>query len=567
MHWERRQRAATDTMRRKQISMSGDRTTGSSRALGTGALTPLLILLTASLLGAQPTPDYEIRVTVVDRDIDQPVPGVPVSVFEMSGGKAPFNTRSISDSYGVVTFSLPRAGRYNFSLGSKPGYDAIDSVQQVLTAVGPTADVKMQIVRLASISGTVVDAETGDPVEGATARLLTLMPEMSDPLGLFTYEPVTTDAEGRFALELPLMVPVGLRIEAEGWEQPQRYLTEFTAEDVEQTDEGYLPAYPMGGVSKATAVPLLKSSSPVIQVPLRKTTFRRVALRFDETSCAENETFVLRVGRDTEPKENVGNVPCGEDVLLLDMLPGSSYHVELTSDGEARTRRRAEADFNVGDRNFEVHLTPRRGVDLRGRLLLTEGSAPWPEKVRVSIRDQSSYTWLAAPTDEEGRFTLANVFPGRLKVWLDQLGSTHVIQEVDLNGKELPALGNTGWFDWPGDGELRITLDDQPASLNGIVRDGRNEVSHAEVIITNWPLPDSIGEEDVTTSVEVDADGGYNFQRIPAGEYRVFAVPQERLGDLLRPGALERAASRGEKLTLGRGAAVTLDLRMVDPAR
>ena len=130
-------------------------------------------------------------------------------------------------------------------------------------------------------------------------------------------------------------------------------------------------------------------------------------------------------------------------------------------------------------------------------------------------------------------------------------------------------MGNSGWFDWPGDGELRITLDDQPASLAGIVRDGRNEVSDAEVMIASWPLLSSAvaNPDEGTTSVEVDPDGRYNFQRIPAGEYRVFAVPQERLGDLLQPGALERAASRGEKLTLGRGAAVTLDLRMVDPAR
>jgi hypothetical protein len=51
---------------------------------------------------------------------------------------------------------------------------------------------------------------------------------------------------------------------------------------------------------------------------------------------------------------------------------------------------------------------------------------------------------------------------------------------------------------------------------------------------------------------------------MPAGDYRVVAVRWEGREMLEQPGVIERLLAAGEKVTLGRGSAATLDLRVVE---
>lgn len=61
-----------------------------------------------------------------------------------------------------------------------------------------------------------------------------------------------------------------------------------------------------------------------------------------------------------------------------------------------------------------------------------------------------------------------------------------------------------------------------------------------------------------------DGAGRYRSMGLPPGDYRVLAVRRESHERLEEPGVLERLLSQAEKITLGRGSAVTLDVRVVE---
>lgn len=147
------------------------------------------------------------------------------------------------------------------------------------------------------VSGTVIDSETRQPVARAVARLIQLSnrPEIGWP-GI-----ETTDVQGRFAIKLPpARVPATLRIEPGIWTPSLHYLTKFSDDDAEKTDEDYQPVFPMGGDKPENALPLTTSSGFTLQVPLRKITYRRVALHFDATPCAQNDPGASSLQRESQ---------------------------------------------------------------------------------------------------------------------------------------------------------------------------------------------------------------------------------------------------------------------------
>lgn len=537
-------------------------------------LTALLLLHAGGMLTAQPGPRFEIRVTVVD-DLNQPVYGIDVLLqsypSEIPGAPRPerYGEYQKTDVNGVLTFSPPRAGRFLVAPGRSDNY-GMGGVVTELTPEAPAASVRMEIFRMAIVSGTLVDAETRQPVARALARLI---PLTRSP-GLGAAQSTPTDAEGRFRMSLPDVVPVTLRVEPSLWATSEHYLTEFTDDDLEKTDEDYEPVFPLGGVTEQTAPPLFLARGRTFDrgnIPVRKATYRRVVVRNRSAPCAEQETFSLRLYREDESRLDlfVERVPCGQDLLLLGMVPGSRYRLELSSHFSAadQTRRWAETDSVVGDRNLEVIIAPRRGVELRGRIVLAEGSAPWPRDLKVGLIEDG-FSRLTSPVDTEGHFALPYALLGWRAMRLAGLGEAHVIQRVTFNGKPLPVLGfGQPEFDWRGDGELVITLDDKPGTLLGEVSDGSRAVAGAEVVIAAWPLPDARNIAQGRTFLDTDTQGRYLAPRLPAGEYRVFAIPKGLRPFADQPGVYERLAARGEKVTLGRGGAVTVNLRVSDPTR
>jgi large repetitive protein len=117
-----------------------------------------------------------------------PVAGASVVVGDADGVVAE-TTTGADGRFSVV---VP-AGDYLVTVSTA---DFTGGSQAAEVAPGQTVDLAFTLVELATISGQLLDEESGDPVEGATVTVLTANP------GQFVAS-TTTDADGRYTLRVP----------------------------------------------------------------------------------------------------------------------------------------------------------------------------------------------------------------------------------------------------------------------------------------------------------------------------------------------------------------------------
>jgi hypothetical protein len=396
----------------------------------------------------------------------------------------------------------------------------------------------------------LVDADTDEAIADYPVQVLS----HDYSKGAYTarrFARAMTDKEGRFRAIGILEEEWLVAIWPPFFESEEPNLTMFTAADVEAPDEMYPVVYWPGGGTFETALPMKSSGVPVDvgTIRLRKIAYRRALVRSPE-GCKrgdEYEVWLHAMGVDRTYRSTV-NITCGRDVLLRGLIPGERYRLGVQpQSGKASTgRRTAEVFFTATDKNLELKPVLRPVADIEGRVRLAEGSSPWPAGLKLSE---------TAP-DAKGSFRFAAAPVGEFRLRITELGDRHVIQEIRLGGQPLPAKEFLS-FQWIGVGPLEITLDDKPAYLTVTT------AAKAAITLFRWPIasePDAIFEARIEVRAGVAT-------RLAAGEYRVFAVPEAARQKLEAPGVLERLMARAKKITLERGAAVTLDLETIDPDR
>ncbi len=135
--------------------------------------------------------------TVTDSSTSSPLVGVTVSTEDFSGPPNPISTTT--DASGNYSLSLPETGpgqSYDIEF-SRNGYQTeIVTGFTILDGETPVLDQQLTAVAGVTVSGFVTDVNVpGSRIEGASLL-------HTDDDG-FTYGPVTTDASGNYAIDLP----------------------------------------------------------------------------------------------------------------------------------------------------------------------------------------------------------------------------------------------------------------------------------------------------------------------------------------------------------------------------
>jgi Carboxypeptidase regulatory-like domain len=230
--------------------------------------------------------------------------------------------------------------------------------------------------------------------------------------------------------------------------------------------------------------------------------------------------------------------------------------------GSQQTRLWATADVTVDGRNVtNVVLTLQPGMSFTGRVAF-EGALPIPQdlsRVRVTLAPIQTpgitgtvSMPAAAMVDNDGRFTIASVTPGRYRVSAGAPGGWY-LGSVAIDAQEA--------LDFPLDvrpnqsvSNAIVTFTDKQTELTGTVVNDRSQpvVDYSLIIYpADKRFVTAFSRRIQTTRPATD--GRFSFRNLPAGEYRLVPVLDPEPGSWLDPAFLEQLDSGATRISLSEG--------------
>ncbi|MBZ5634331.1 MAG: carboxypeptidase regulatory-like domain-containing protein [Acidobacteriia bacterium] len=521
----------------------------------------------------------EIRGVVIEPGIEHGVPDAEIAVYELGGTPLTGLGRNIrrqagrvtTDSQGKFRFQPEQFGEYQV-IASKEGYSGNAAGANVaLSADHPSREVRFLLGRTGEITGRVVDEETGEPVVNYTIEAAGFFYKNGVPRTAGSGTLANTDNDGRFTvadLDPGRYVVVT--------HPRMRGLTRSSGTELEAQD--YEWSYWPGGRGLGSAAPITLisgGSTDVGVLKLRKAPLYRVQVAISDLNCPANERVqvsVLTVASPLTATYGSSEGACGEELLLWNFRPGS-YGLVLTH-GQEPDRSMASLTFDVVNKDLNLTASLARVTNVEGRLVAADGAGKIPfEKLKIMpveiTRTGTQFDEQPGPAsvDSEGRFQLMSRSPfGKFLIWLLTTdGAGDYVKEIRFNG--VIVTGNPITLNASAVGQsLEIVVDDQPATITGVVSDGDHPVSKPYVLLTKWPMPAELAYARPQGS-DGDDDGHFRFTELVPGEYRAIAVSQSNRDMLDEPGVLQRLLTGMETITLSRGGVQAITLKLVDPSR
>ena len=536
-----------------------------------------LAMLFSALIWAQ-TP--EIRGVVIEPGVEHGVPDAEIAIFELGGTPStPFGNQAqtlkrlagnaTTDSQGKFLFQPEQFGDYQV-VASKEGYSGKATRDNVtLSADHPSREVRFLLGRTGEITGRVLDEETGEPLVNYRLEADSFVYKNGVPRTAGSGTLANTDDDGRFIVHDldPGRYVVVTRPRMRG-------LTRFSDEERETQD--YERSYWPGGHGLDSAAPVTLisgGSTDVGTVKLRKTPLYRVQVAISDANCPADERveiLAFTVASPLTAPYASSDGACGEELLLWNFQPGS-YGLVLTH-GEELDRSMATLTFDIVNKDVNLKASLTRVSNVEGHLAAADGAKKIPfEKLKImAVPPTGTGTQqLLGPVTvgPDGRFQLMGRSPlEKFLIWLIAPDNADdYAKEIRLNGRVVTgdpiALDGSS-----GTQSLEIVVDDQPATLSGMVTDGDHSPSKPYVFLAKWPMPAGLAYAR-PQGADGDDDGQFRFTGLVPGEYRAIAVSPSNRDLLDEPGVLQRLLSDAEKITLNRGGVQAITLKLVDPSR
>lgn len=520
----------------------------------------------------------EIRGVVIEPGIEHGVPDVDITIYTLGGPVSGLGRnierqagKVITDSQGKFLFQPEKFGDYQVTAG-KEGYSGNGTrVNVTLSTEHPSREARFLLGKTGEITGRVLDEETNEPVANYTIEAVGFSYKNGVPRTAGSGTLATTDADGRFTV--PDLDPGRYVVVA----RPRmRGLTRPSETQSETRD--YEPSFWPGGHALDSAAPITLisgGSADVGTLRVRKAPLYRVHVAISDTNCPADERVrivVISFANQFTGTYGAGEAACGEAPLLWNFRPGS-YGLVLTQ-GQEPDQHIAGLRFDVVDKDVDLTASLARAAAVDGRLLAAEGAGKIPfEKLKITLVDITrtglqypGQIWIASP-DSDGRFRISNDTPfGKFLIWLispDGIGI--YAKETRFNGAVV--MGDPITLNADSTSQsLEIVVDDQPAAVTGVVMDGDHSVSKPYVLLTKWPMPADVAFLR-PQGADGDEDGNFRLTELVPGDYRAVAVSRSNRDMLDEPGVLQRLLTGTETITLGRGAAQAITLKLTNSFR
>ncbi|MEO8098789.1 MAG: carboxypeptidase-like regulatory domain-containing protein [Acidobacteriota bacterium] len=536
-----------------------------------------LLMGVAALALAQTQPVYEISGKVVEPGFGG-VPDVFVGIVDY--GSSPGEVRQFTtttDSQGAFLVKVGKPGRFNVMI-QKPGYQVSSLLQfepVLLDSSRTTANITFQATRVGQVSGRVIGDESREPL--ADFEVYLIGREGPKAFLNLNVQEAKTDAAGRFIFH---NVPPGDYITTTRPIESQRQwaLEVFKPEEAKETESGFEQTYWPGGLGAEFASPVRLTSGGFAEIGTmiaRKATLYRALLHL-RGDCVNDAPVEIRIYR--RGGAGVGGtypVPCGTDLLLLGLDPGSyTLHVYPEPAGPATKARPLESQasaivsFEIRDKNLDLEIALRRHLVMEGQWILPEGmTAKLPDSLTLGTSMEIvPGTWVSAATMERGkdnRFRMAIPAETQIIAMRSQPGLPYA-KEIRYNGapvRDAILTVNPG----AATHRLEVFLDANPGFITGTVTNGSRAISDAVIYLApetyHGEYPLSIGQGRIKSA---DTAGTFDLPDIVPGDYRILAASPEQRNKLNDTVALNTYLRSAQKITVPPGGSQVLTLRLTD---
>lgn len=494
---------------------------------------------------------------VVDSSTRQPVAGARVVYLRMDGRTAisgplfdvePKPADDQDPAAMEMAVLTDMGGNFHFHVNAPVEFQLrADSVGFVTSgqvrmeaAVSPDP-VTIELVPESTISGRVVDADTGEPVAGIGVGVdmnLNLPPGLTPMM----IKPATTDRDGLFRIEGLLPSDYRIQVAPRLGAQLDKRTDDPDFRDRENFNYGRYWYPGVGERSQAVIVTLGPGGAVEgIEIPIAKV--RTVALRGrvfggDEARAAGEVSISLNVIQHTRATGGFGVIArglfaVGEGFRIDSLLPGTYWLIAQTRSDNPADMLRASRIVEVRDRNLDdVDLVLLKGVTITGRVRLKDtedvpGQPALPaDDIEVNLRPplRAGVGGLGRGTvhPEDGSFVLESMMPDEYQVQIKKLPEGLKISEVRYNGSVAPH-GVVTLNPEASVHRLEVTLAPAPGSLSVTVTDGTRAVSGATVLMVPEPA-DEAALDYALLQTRTDADGRAIVSSLFPGTYRAIAV-------------------------------------------
>jgi hypothetical protein len=536
-------------------------------------------LLLAPAVGFAQSSSEEFRVNGVIRDAGSgaPIQGARVSLLEGRDstlqGHEDSNLAARTGIDGRFAINVPKPGVYS-ARAVADGYAAREFSR--FFSIGGRAPsaltLDFDLVRTASVSGRLLDGETGKSIPGIRIAPRTVAYDRGRATIGFQVDakPVVTDSDGAFRI-------AGLL--------PGNYLLELEPTDSAETivrgrQAGTLPQAPKyrhqwwpGGQGPEAALSLALLAGTNYSIPNMRLSLAESyrILGHLRAQCEGTDGLQISLsatrGKALYTMANA-HLPCGPDFTVVNVSPGEYDVVAIgrTAGQQVRFFRRA----TVIDRDVDLDLPASTAVAIHGQI---EVPTNFPGDLKRNLAfagefegDDGSFGGVTIRPGDDGSFEASAPSVGSVDLRLSgsPMPFPFYVSDILYNGSAVRD-GLLVLNQHAASHELRIKVSDKGAELSGKVSLKDEPFPNGKVIVMPWPLRLK-SSFPVYYIGAVNAEGTFAVGGLPPGSYRVLAVPTPAWqGTLQKPGALTAWAVKGISVDLGPSVSrnIPLDLTWV----
>jgi hypothetical protein len=514
-----------------------------------------------------------LTVKVIDGATLAGIPGATVRLISTpridASGKmshTPFSTDCTTDAGGSFSVEVPEQVRLWLPEIKAAGYAPHDASAHVEIA-GKPVSVTYRLNRVGTISGRVVDGDSGEPIANLRVAPLLASWARGRRQMVWTSAASVTGKDGSFAL---------------GSLTPGEYVLDLNSFHADKKPTAPVAGYPQtiwpgaGDMEGASPVSLAYGAALRLgDIRLRKRELSRVTVSVAGGPCTRGQMYDVMLAEYsfyTSFTRAYAQAPCGGAAHLVGVRPGE-YELRAEAGWQAEKDRELGAmAVQVGAQEEKATVTVSAPIAIHGKITVDRGGAmPAGMEAHLFARGNklagfSHVRSSNVTVGSDGAFETTSYVPagGEVEVDLSHLPAGYYVREVAYDGVAMK--GDTFVIHAGSEGRLAIALSDRAAAVNGTVRTAEGEaVTGATVLLTQWPADVVSGYPFGVETSATTPSGGYSFARLRPGTYRAFAVASELRPKLEEPGVMLGLFAAAETFEAGEGATVVRHLAPVAP--